>query len=206
MPGPSFVLSILDAELLGLTMSTEPTPMFALTDSASRPEISPFDRAGPVEMQTHQKCPPKWISPLQCTLTKNSIVGSSECPVTNSLNLNSPAIRASWPFGRAEVLSRSSAALTPLECTDTKNGLISSLECTDTNSLDLKFHGITLFQKKGGGYRLNYPGGIEHAQGARRTRPGQTIWRTVAPRPARLPRASDLPERARRGSSRPARL
>jgi len=59
MPGPGFRLSILDGELLALTMSTQATPMFTLTDSASRPESSALDRAGPLEMQTHQKCPPR---------------------------------------------------------------------------------------------------------------------------------------------------
>ena len=97
----NFQLSTLDCELLVLTMSTHAAPMFTLTDSASRPKISALDRAGRLEMQTHQECPPRRLTRLECTLTKN--------------------------------------------------GLLSSLECTDTNSLDLKFHGITLFQKKGGG-------------------------------------------------------
>jgi len=150
MPGSSFRLSILDCELLPLTRSTHATPMFTLTDAASRPEISALDRAGRLEMQTHQECPPRRLTPLECTLTNNGLVGSLEGPFINSLDLNSPGIRASWPFGSAEVLWRSSTPVTPLECTDTKNGLLSPLECTDTNSLDLKFHGITLFQKKGG--------------------------------------------------------
>src|SRR5712691_421609 len=102
-------------------------------------------------MQTHQECPPRRITPLECTLTNNVLIGSPECPSTNSLDLNSPGIRASWTFGSAEVLWRSATAVTRLKCTDTKNGLLSSLECTDTNSLDLKFHGITLIQKKRGG-------------------------------------------------------
>ena len=107
--------------------------------------------AASLEMQTHQECPPRPITSLECTLTKNGFAGSLEWPVTNSLDLNSPGIRASWPLRGAEVLWRSSTAVTRLECTDTKNGLASSLECTDTNSLDLNFRGITLFQKKRGG-------------------------------------------------------
>src|SRR6266849_4198161 len=39
MPGPSSRLSILDRELLALTISTHETPMFTLTDSDSRREI-----------------------------------------------------------------------------------------------------------------------------------------------------------------------
>ncbi len=66
MPGRSFRLSTLDCELLALTMSTHATPMFTLTDSASRPEISALDRAGRLEMQTHQQCPPRRLSPLEC--------------------------------------------------------------------------------------------------------------------------------------------
>src|SRR5712691_8716541 len=149
MPGPYFQLSPVDGEPSALTMSTHATPRLTPTDSASRPEISALARAGSLEMQTRQKHPPRQISPVECTLTNTGLKGSLECPVTNSLDLKSPGIRASWPFGRAEVPWRSATAVTRLECTDTKNGLLSSLECTDTNSLDLKFRGITLFQKRG---------------------------------------------------------
>src|SRR5712692_11073254 len=145
MSGLSFRLSILDGGPLVLTMSTHATPMFTLTDSASRPEISALDREGRLERQTHQECPPRRLTRLECTLTNNGLVGSSECPAKNSLDLNSPGIRASWPFRGAEVLWRSSTPVTPLECTDTKNAPASPLESTDTNSLHLKFHGITLF-------------------------------------------------------------
>src|SRR5712691_3265499 len=86
-------------------------------------------RAGSLEMQTHQECPPRWITSLECTLTKNGLGGSSECPITNSLDLKSPGIRASWPAGGAEVLWRSAMAVTPLECTDTKNAPATPLEC-----------------------------------------------------------------------------
>jgi len=89
MPGPSFRLSTLDCELLALTMSTHATPMFTLTDSASRPEISALDRAGSLEMQTHQECPPRWISPLECTDTKNAPASPLECTDRNSLDLKS---------------------------------------------------------------------------------------------------------------------
>ncbi len=132
-------------------MSTHATPMFSLTGSASRLQISALDRAGPLEMQTHQECPPRRITRLERTLTNNRLVGSLECPVKNSLDLKSPGIRASWPFGGPEVLWRSAAALTPLECTLTKDGLLSSLECTDTNSLDLKSFRFHSYKKHPGG-------------------------------------------------------
>ncbi len=151
MPGPSFRLAILDRELLALTMSTHATPMFTLTDSASRTEISALDRAGPLQMQTHRQCPPRRLTRLECALTKNGLAGSLECPVTNSLNLKSPGIRASWPFGSAEVLWRSATPVTPLECTLTKNGLLSSLEFTDTNSLNLKSFRFHSYKKRGVG-------------------------------------------------------
>ena len=91
MPGPSFnfQLSTLDCELLVLTMSTHAAPMFTLTDSASRPKISALDRAGRLEMQTHQKCPPGPISPLECTDTKNASASPLECTDTKSLDLKS---------------------------------------------------------------------------------------------------------------------
>jgi len=155
MHGPGSRPSILDCELLALTMSTHAAPMFTLTDSASRPEISALDRAGPLQMQTHQEYPPRRLTRLESTLTNNGLVGSLECPVANSLDLKSPGIRASWPFGGAEVLWRSSTPVTPLECTDTKNGLLSSLECTDTNSLDLKFFRFHSYRKRGVGVQLD---------------------------------------------------
>jgi hypothetical protein len=151
MPGPSFRLSTLDGELLALTMSTHATPMFTLTDSVSGPEISALDRADPLGMYTHQECPPRRLTPLECTLTNNDFVGSPECPVKNSLDLNSPGIKASWTFEGAEVLWRSSTTVTPLECTDTKNGLVSPLECTDTKSLDLKSFRFHSYKKHPGG-------------------------------------------------------
>ncbi len=104
-----------------------------------------------LEMQTHQERPPRRISPLECTLTKNGLGGSLKCPVTNSLDLKSPGIRASWPFGGPEVLWRSSTPVTRLECTLTKNGLLSPLECTDTNSLHLKSPGMNTYKKRGVG-------------------------------------------------------
>src|SRR5713226_6937347 len=87
MPRQSFRLSILDGELSALTMSTHATPMFMQTDSASRPEISALDRAGPLEMQTHQECPPRRISPLEYALTKNAPATPLECTLTKSLDL-----------------------------------------------------------------------------------------------------------------------
>src|SRR5713226_2897151 len=71
MPGPSFRLSTLDGELLALTMSTQATPMFTRTGSASRPEISALQRAGRLERQTRQICPPRRVSPLEWIVTRH---------------------------------------------------------------------------------------------------------------------------------------
>src|SRR6266852_9393233 len=89
MPGPSFRFSTLDCERLVLTVSTHATPMFTLTDSASRPEISALDRPGHLEMQTHQECPPRRLTPLECTDTKNAPASPLECTDTKSLDLKS---------------------------------------------------------------------------------------------------------------------
>ncbi len=91
------------------------------------------------------------VSPLECTLTNNRLVDSLECPVKNSLDLKCPGIRASWPFGGAEVLWRLATVVTPLECTLTKNGLVTPLECTDTNSLDLKSFRFHSYKNPRGG-------------------------------------------------------
>src|SRR6266849_4166495 len=87
MPGPSFRLLILDCELLALTMSTHATPMFTLTDSAFRQEISALERAGSLEMQTHQECPPRRITPLEYALTKNSACKSFRIRTYNFIGL-----------------------------------------------------------------------------------------------------------------------
>ena len=107
--------------------------------------------AGSLEMQTHQECPPGRITPLECTLTNNCLVGSLECPVTNSLDLNSPGIKASWPFAGAEVLWRSSTPVTPLECALTKNAPASPLEYALTELLDSKPFRFCTYKKRGGG-------------------------------------------------------
>jgi len=89
MPGPCFQLStLLDCEPLAQIMSTHATPMFTLTDSASRPEISALDRAGSLEMQTHQECPPRPLSPLEYALTKNAPASLLECALTKTKDLN----------------------------------------------------------------------------------------------------------------------
>src|SRR5713226_9852697 len=92
MPGPNFALSIPDCELLALTMSTHATPMFTLTDSASRPASSAPNRAGPLEMQTHEKCRPGRISSLEYALTKNVPATPLERTLTKSLDLKSPGM------------------------------------------------------------------------------------------------------------------
>jgi hypothetical protein len=103
MPGPNFRLSTLGGELLALTKSTHATPMFRLTDSAPRLEISALDGAGPLEMQTHRKCPPGWISLLEYALTKNAPASSLECALTNSLRLKSPRMNTYKKRGVGEV-------------------------------------------------------------------------------------------------------
>src|SRR6266852_5122695 len=87
MPGPSLGLSTLECEPVTLTMSTHATPMFTLTDSASRPEIPALDRAGRSETQTHQECPPGRITPLEYALTKSAPTSPLECALTKSLDL-----------------------------------------------------------------------------------------------------------------------
>src|SRR5713226_363 len=91
MPGPSFRLSTPDYELLALTMTTHATPMFTLTDSASRPEVSALDRAGSLEMQTHQICPPRRLSPLEWIVTRHRRAPASllESALTKLLALKS---------------------------------------------------------------------------------------------------------------------
>ncbi len=44
------------------------------------------------KMQTHQECPPRRITPLESTLTKNAPVSSLECTVTKSLDLKCPGM------------------------------------------------------------------------------------------------------------------
>src|SRR6266849_10210197 len=68
-------------------MSTHATPMFTLTDSAFRQEISALDRAGSLEMQTHQKCPPWRTRPLEYALTKNSACKSFRIRTYNFIGL-----------------------------------------------------------------------------------------------------------------------
>jgi hypothetical protein len=45
-----------------------------------------------VEMQTCEKCPPKWISPLQCALTKNAPASPLQSALTKSQDLNCPGM------------------------------------------------------------------------------------------------------------------
>ncbi len=90
MPGPTLGLSTLDCEPLPLTRSTHATPMFTLTDSASRPEISALGRAGPLEMPTHQDCPPRRISPLEYALTNNRACKSFGIRTYNFIGLKAP--------------------------------------------------------------------------------------------------------------------
>ena len=61
--------------------------MFTLTDPASRLQISALDRASPSEMQTHQECPPRRITPLEYALTKNSACKSFRIRTYNFIGL-----------------------------------------------------------------------------------------------------------------------
>ena len=128
-------------------------------------------------------------SPLEFADTRQRLAPALESTFTNSLNLKSPRIRASWPSGSTEVLWRSASAVTRLECTDTKNAPASPLECTDTNSLDLKFPGITLFQKKVG------VGGLprQNVQTLRRTCPGARVAALTFPEPRGSSRMENTP-------------
>src|SRR5712692_31793 len=131
-------------------MSALAHAMLPRTGPASGPASSAPHRAGPLEMQTRQECPSRRTSPLECTDARHRGAPASESTFTNSLDLKSPGIRASWPFGGAEVLCRSAKAVTCLDCTLTKNDLLSSLECTDTNSLGLKPFRFHCYKKRGG--------------------------------------------------------
>ena len=127
------------------------------------------------KMQAHQECPPWRITPLECTLANNAPTSSLECPVTNSLDLKSPGIRASWLFRGAEVLWRSATAVTSLECTDTKNGLASPVECTDTNSLDLKCFRFHSYKKRWGGGGVPAAMLRQNVKASRGTCPGARV-------------------------------
>src|SRR5712692_11905713 len=91
MPGPTFRLSTLEGELLALTMSTHATPIFTLTDSDSRQEISALDRAGSLEMQTHRQCPPRHVNPLEWVATRHlrTLANPLESALTSFLALKS---------------------------------------------------------------------------------------------------------------------
>ncbi len=85
-------LLIADHRSMHLPMTALPNPILPRTGPTSRPANSVLNRAGPLEMQTHQECPPRRITPLECTLTKNAPVSSLECTVTKSLDLKCPGI------------------------------------------------------------------------------------------------------------------
>src|SRR5712692_690810 len=45
-----------------------------------------------LKMHTFKKCPPRWISPLQCALTKNAPASPLQSALTKSQDLNSPGM------------------------------------------------------------------------------------------------------------------
>jgi hypothetical protein len=112
-------------------------PMLPPTGRTSGPASSPPNRAGSLEMQTHQKCPPRPISLLAYALTRHRRAPALESTLTNSLDLKSPRIRASWPFRSPEVLWRSATAVTRLEYALTKNAPASHLESALAKTQDL---------------------------------------------------------------------
>jgi hypothetical protein len=137
------------------------------------------------KMQTHQECPPwrtecppRWTTPLECALTNSSLVGSIECPFTGSLDLKPPGIRASRPFGGAEVLWRSSTPVTRLEYALTENGFVSSLDCALANSLHLKPRGMNTYKKRGVGVGCLRLGRGKALQTLRGARPGARVGRS----------------------------
>src|SRR5712692_8007015 len=64
------------------------------TGHTSGPASSAPNRAGPLEMQTHQECPPRRISPLEYALTKNAPATPLEFTLTKSLDLKSFRFRS----------------------------------------------------------------------------------------------------------------
>ncbi len=76
----------------GATMPALANPMLPQTGQTSRPARSAFNRAGPLELQTHQKCPPRRISPLECALTQKRACKSFGMRTYKSLDLKSPGI------------------------------------------------------------------------------------------------------------------
>ncbi len=70
-----------------LAMSALANPMLPRTGRTSGPASSAPNRAGPLEIQTHQLCPPGHISPLEYALTKNGLVNPLESALTEFLDL-----------------------------------------------------------------------------------------------------------------------
>ena len=93
-------------------------------------------------------------SSLECALTRQRRAPAVESTLTSSLDLKSHGIRASWPFGGAEVLWRSATAVTSLEYALTENAALSSLEYALTELLDLKSFRFRTYKKRGGGGSL----------------------------------------------------
>ncbi len=75
-------------------MSALASLMLPRTDRTSGPGSSAPNRAVPLEMQTHQECPPRRVTPLECTDTKNGLISPLECTDTNSLDLKSFRFRS----------------------------------------------------------------------------------------------------------------
>ncbi len=68
-------------------MSALANPMLLRTGRTSRPASSAPNRAGSLEMQTHQLCPLRQISPLEYALTKNALANLLESALTELLDL-----------------------------------------------------------------------------------------------------------------------
>src|SRR5713101_5242554 len=85
------IRSTLNSQLLiancALAMSALVNPMLPRTGRTSGPASSAPNRAGPLEMQTHQLCPLRQISPVEYALTKNGLVNPLESALTELLDL-----------------------------------------------------------------------------------------------------------------------
>ncbi len=80
-------------------MSAPANSIFPQTAHTFRPASSAFNRAGSLEIQTHQDCPPRRISPLEYALTKNAPASSLESALPKSLDLNSFRFRTYKKIG-----------------------------------------------------------------------------------------------------------
>src|SRR5713101_3783754 len=82
-------------------------PMLPRTGRTSRPASSAPNRAGSLEMQTHQLCPLRQISPLEYALTKNALANLLESALTELLDFKLFRFRTYKKRGGGGCLSHS---------------------------------------------------------------------------------------------------